>query len=330
VAGGGTGARVMPVQRIEMATQDLDVIADLVQRHVEHRARFRCYDPARIDAGARVVIAGPLEAAVVRYRGFHYHGEASPPDDFLAQVTLTGTGTLVAHGEQMSFTRGDVVLDPTDLPYTADLYDSAFAVVRVPRPVAAELAEEHAGLPAADLRFESISPVSATARAQWAQTALFICRQLVSSGITKISPLAAQNLTRLAATVLLETFPNTTMTAAYIADPGQVAPSAVRRAAAFMEAHAGRPVTVAEVAGAAGVSVRALQYAFRRRYDITPFGYLHRVRLERAHRQLQTADPAAGMTVGEVARCWGWANQAKFAAAYRAQYGVPPSHTLRS
>jgi len=36
-----------------------------------------------------------------------------------------------------------------------------------------------------------------------------------------------------------------------------------------------------------------------------------------------------GMTVAEAARRWGWANQAKF-AAYRAQYGVPPSHILRS
>jgi AraC-like DNA-binding protein len=52
---------------------------------------------------------------------------------------------------------------------------------------------------------------------------------------------------------------------------------------------------------------------------------LRRVRLERAHRQLQTADPAAGMTVAETARRWGWANQSKFAAAYRAQYGVTPA-----
>ena len=77
------------------------------------------------------------------------------------------------------------------------------------------------------------------------------------------------------------------------------------------------------------MSVRALQYAFRSHCGITPTGYLRRVRLERAHRQLQTADPAVGMTVAEAARRGGWANQAKF-AAYRAQYGVPPSHTLRS
>jgi AraC-like DNA-binding protein len=321
----------MPVQRIEMATQDMDVITGLMsERFAEHRARFWCDDPARVDAGVRTVTAGPLDAALVRLRGVRYQAEVSPPSAFLALILLAGTGTMAFGQDQVSLARGDVMLDATDQHHIADMHDSVVAVVRLPRPVAAELAEEHTGLPATDLRFESITPVSAAAGAQWAQTASFICRQLITSGITEISPLVAHNMTRLAAATLLQTFPNTTMTAAYVPGPGQVAPSAVRRAAAFMDAHAGRPVTVAEVAGAAGVSVRALQYAFRSHYGITPTGYLRRVRLERAHRQLQTADPATGMTVAEAARRWGWANQAKFAAAYRAQYGVPPSHTLRS
>jgi AraC-like DNA-binding protein len=321
----------MPVQRIEMTTQDMAVIADLMnERYAEHRARFWCDDPARVDAGVRAVTAGPLDAALVRLRGFRYQAEISPPDALLALLVLAGTGTMAFGQDQVSLTRGDVMLDATDLQHTADMHDSVVAIVRLPRPVAAELAEEHTGLPATDLRFESITPVSAAAGARWAQTASFLCRQLITSGITQISPLLADNMTRLVAATLLETFPNTTMTASYLPGPGQVAPSAVRRAAAFMDAHAGRPVTVAEVAGAAGVSVRALQYAFRSHYGITPTGYLRRARLERAHRQLQTADPAAGMTVAAAARRWGWANQAKFAAAYRAQYGVPPSHTLRS
>ena len=67
------------------------------------------------------------------------------------------------------------------------------------RPVAAELAEEHTGLPAKDLRFESVTPVSAAAGAQWARTASFICRELITSGITEISPLVAHTLTRLVA-----------------------------------------------------------------------------------------------------------------------------------
>ena len=191
-----------------------------------------------------------------------------------------------------------------------------------------ELAEEHTGLPAEDLQFESIAPVSALASVSWSQTVLFICRQLVSSGITEISPLLAGEMTRLAAAALLGTFPNTTMTVAYTRGPGWVPPAAVCRAAAFIDAHAGQPVTLAQIAAAAGVTGKALRYAFRRHYGITVTGYLRQARLERAHQELGGAKPGDGVTVTAVAVKWGWASPSKFAAAYERQYGQPPSHTL--
>ena len=166
--GRGTASRVMPVQRIEMTTQDMDVIADLVnERYAEHRARFWCDDPARVDAGVRTVTAGPLEAALVRLRGFHYRAEVSPPDAFLALGLLAGTGTVAFGQDQVSLARGDVMLDATDLRHTADMRDSVVTLVRLPRPVAAELAEEHAGLPATGLRFESVTPPATCAGSGW-------------------------------------------------------------------------------------------------------------------------------------------------------------------
>jgi hypothetical protein len=53
-----------------MTTRDMDVIAGLINRlFVEHEARFRRLDLARVDAGARAANTGLLEAAVVR-QGF--------------------------------------------------------------------------------------------------------------------------------------------------------------------------------------------------------------------------------------------------------------------
>jgi hypothetical protein len=128
-----TGAGGIPVQRAEMTTRDMDVIADLINRfYVEHRARFRCLDPARVDAGTRAATTGLLEAAVVRYQGFDYHARVSPPDDFFALVTLIGTGTLTTARDQVHFTRGDVLLDPTDRSYTADMHDCSFALLPPP------------------------------------------------------------------------------------------------------------------------------------------------------------------------------------------------------
>jgi transcriptional regulator GlxA family with amidase domain len=120
------------------------------------------------------------------------------------------------------------------------------------------------------------------------------------------------------------------MTAAHTPGPSRVPSATVRRAAAFLEAHAEQPVTVAEVAEVAGITPRSLQYAFRRHYETTVMGYLRQLRLEQAHRQLQAADPAAGATVAAIAHRWGWASPASFASTYHRQYGQAPSVTLRS
>jgi AraC-like DNA-binding protein len=210
------------------------------------------------------------------------------------------------------------------------MHDLGLAMVQVPWAVAGRLAEEVTGLPAADLRFESMTPVSAARQGTWTRTARYICGELVSSGATEVSPLMAGEMMRLAAAALLETFPNTTMTAAYTPGPGWVPPAAVHRAAAFIDAHASQPVTLAEIAAATGVTGRALRYAFRRHYGTTPAGYLRQARLECAHQELAAAEPGGGVTVAAVARNWGWASPSQFAAAYQRRYGQPPSHTLRT
>ena len=120
------------------------------------------------------------------------------------------------------------------------------------------------------------------------------------------------------------------MTATYLPGPGWVAPAAARRAAVFIESHAGQPVTLDQIAAAAGVTGRALQYAFRRHFGTTPTGYLRRIRLERAHAALGDADRASDVTVAAIGRRWGWASHSQFTAAYQKRFGVPPSHTLRS
>ena len=48
----------------------------------------------------------------------------------------------------------------------------------------------------------------------------------------------------------------------------------------FMHANMHQPLTLSEVAEATGISVRSLQYGFRRFRDITPLAYLREIRLE--------------------------------------------------
>ncbi|HET9973482.1 MAG TPA: AraC family transcriptional regulator [Streptosporangiaceae bacterium] len=322
---------VLPVERDELVTKDMHLLADLLGRlYVEHAALFRCDDPAQVDGEVRSATVGGLKAGLLRYGRFDYDAVTEPADAPTAVTVTHGSGTIAVAGEEHCWARGGAFMLPSDLPSTVVQYDAGFALLRVPWPVTWSLAEERTSLPAADLRFESTAPISAERQAMWASTAKFVCAELVSSGSTQISPLMAHELTRMAATVMLETFPNTAMTAMYVAGPGWTPPAAVRRAAAFIEAHADQPVTLADIAAAAGVTGRALQTAFRRYYDNTPVGYLRHARLERAYTELQDADPATGVTVAAVARRWGWTSPSQFTAAYRRRFGEAPSRTLRT
>lgn len=127
----------------------------------------------------------------------------------------------------------------------------------------------------------------------------------------------------------LQTFPNTTLTQQHRRGPGGIAAPAVRRAVAFIDENAHLPVTVHDIAEAAGTGVRALQYGFRRHLDTTPLAYLRKVRLEKVHRDLQLADPACGDSVATIATTWGFAKSSRFAAEYFDAFGELPSQTLR-
>jgi AraC-like DNA-binding protein len=321
----------VPVERTELVTKDMHLIADLLGRlYVEHAAQFRCDDPAQVDGEVRSATVDGLKAGLLRYGGFEYDAVLQAADAPTAVAVTHGSGTITAAGEEHCFARGGAFMVPTDMTSAALQLDAGYELLRVPWPVAGSLAEERTSMRAADLRFEGMAPVSAARQASWAKTAKFVCAELVTSGITGISPPMAHELTRLAAAVMLETFPNNAMTALYVAGPGWAPPGAVRRAAAFIEAHADQPLTLADIAAAAGATGRALQSAFRRYYDTTPVGYLRRTRLERAYTELRDADPAAGVTVAAVARQWGWTSPSQFAALYQRRFGQPPSRTLRT
>jgi transcriptional regulator GlxA family with amidase domain len=103
----------------------------------------------------------------------------------------------------------------------------------------------------------------------------------------------------------------------------------LRRAEEFLGASVSKPVSLAKVAAVAGVSVRTLSRGFRERHGIGPMGFLRRLRLEAARRDLLLADPAE-TSVTEVAHRYGLAHLGRFAVAYRSLFGESPSETLRS
>jgi transcriptional regulator GlxA family with amidase domain len=106
-------------------------------------------------------------------------------------------------------------------------------------------------------------------------------------------------------------------------------PELLRRSIAFIHDHAHQDITLSDIASAVNVTPRSVQYTFRRHLGTTPLEYLRRVRLDRAHRELQAADPSVD-TVMAIAGRWGFSHAGRFSGVYKQTFGRPPSSTLRS
>jgi AraC-like DNA-binding protein len=85
--------------------------------------------------------------------------------------------------------------------------------------------------------------------------------------------------------------------------------------------------TVVRLAREVHLSVRALQYGFKRDFDMSPMAYLKRVRLRHAHAALLASSPEI-TTVHAIALDCGFFHMGRFAASYREAFGEPPSKTL--
>ena len=104
-------------------------------------------------------------------------------------------------------------------------------------------------------------------------------------------------------------------------------PAGVRRAMTFVDEHAREPITIADIADAARLSVRGLQSAMRRHLDTTPYEYLRMVRLNGVRGELRR--PGPDTTVASAAGGWGFAHLGRFAGDYRELFGESPRETLQ-
>lgn len=96
---------MLPVQRVEMDTDDLDVSATIGHLYARHRPRVRRLARARVDGGLRAAAAGPLNAGLVRMVGLEYEAQADPVDWLLTAAVSAGTVGATAGREQAAVAR---------------------------------------------------------------------------------------------------------------------------------------------------------------------------------------------------------------------------------
>ncbi len=110
--------------------------------------------------------------------------------------------------------------------------------------------------------------------------------------------------------------------------PGEALPAYLRSAVDFIMANLTEPLSVDDIAAAAGVSHRQLYVAFQVNFGLSVMAFVRQRRLELANRQLRAGDVEVATVTG-VALNTGFQHLSRFASAYRQRFGEFPSETLR-
>lgn len=88
------------------------------------------------------------------------------------------------------------------------------------------------------------------------------------------------------------------------------------------------PVTRAELAEVAGVSIRTLSRAFMRRHGVGPMKFLKQRRIEAVRMELINAQPE-NAKISDIALRYGFTELGKFSLLYKSLYNEKPSETLK-
>lgn len=311
---------------------DTDDLGEAEAVLAEQFARIRLSASTGAPTGFRITQSGtgPLTFQELDYGAdFRYDAEPMPNlmfcvphsggfDQRLPGVApvYAGPGAVVALGAHHG------------VPFSGDVHAGRFSQLVLDAKVLDETAATSFAPAGRPVRLTGLRPIDDEANTYFTRVIEYV-RDVAGRVLNGTSPVLAGEIRRHVAAAVLATFPNTARFDVDVADRRDGTPQHLRRAIAFVDDNAARDISLVDIAAAAAVTPRALQYLFRRHRDVTPLEYLRRVRLHHAHVELASADPTA-VTVGEVARRWGFGHAGRFAAFHRESYGESPIRTLRS
>jgi AraC-like DNA-binding protein len=253
------------------------------------------------------------------------------PENCLVIVPVTGTSRLETQAGVVEATPVTAAIPRPEEPCTITCdADTAHLVVRISRPALEAHLTRLLGrsIDRRPLVFEPRFDLTAARASRWSLAIQMLLAELYEPASLLHEGVGAGSLEEFVMSALLYAQPSTFSDDLW---PGKRSERrAVREARQFIDTNLTRPLTIAVIARAAGVSVRGLQQQFQADLGQTPTNYLRDRRLERARADLADASPASGITVAEIASRWGFTHLGRFAIAYRVRFGESPSQTIRT
>ncbi|TDE10616.1 AraC family transcriptional regulator [Jiangella asiatica] len=320
-----------PLQRYELFhTKDLDHARELVgQVFVPHRLDL-VGGSTRFDARMHTKRLGRVAANYVTYGGAVLIEPGELGSFFVVQVPLAGH-SMINYGGEMVVSTPEVatVISPTVPLSMRWSEDCAKLILRLERPAVEAHLRDLIGAPLPEpVRFEAGMDISTGFGRSWVGYFRTLVEELDRTDGSMINNrLAAAEFEDWLMTTLLLAQPHNYSHLLDESEQSSVPNRAVTLVRELIENHPEWEHTVRSLAGAAGVSVRAVQLGFRQHLGTTPREYLTSIRMQRAHDELRAAQRDT-TTVSRVVAKWGLGHPGRFAAVYRKRYGELPSRTL--
>ncbi|GAW49019.1 MULTISPECIES: AraC family transcriptional regulator [unclassified Nocardioides] len=270
---------------------------------------------------------GEVTAGLLSY-GQTIHLQTAETTQFHVNVTLEGRGASQSgSADPLMTTRGQAIVFPVGEPAQITWSTEArhLCIMATRASLEGELEQLLGRSLPRPLAFERC--LRAEVGHLWQPAIELVSQELANPQGLLTLPRVVRHLEGLVVDGLLLTQPHNYQDFLHLAAaPGRA--GAIARAAELLEELPSEPWTVVRLAQEVHLSVRALQYGFKRDFDMPPMSYLKRVRLRHAHRTLLASYPES-TTVSAVALEYGFLHMGRFAAAYREAFGEPPSETLR-
>ncbi|MHC1563012.1 AraC family transcriptional regulator [Actinomycetospora sp. C-140] len=319
------------MRRFDVASSDPEVADRWLQdTYVNYRRRLHG-DPSAFSFTFTGAAAPRYSIATLHHSlGFETRTELLG-DAVILNTTVSGRVAISAGRTTVEPGPGEPYLMPPGHPWSIRWDDLTNRAVCLAHPVLRRAAAD-LGWDGGEVRFTGYRPASPGLGRYLELEVAHVRDDVLAAEDIASSPLLLDQAGRTLAGAILAAFPNTACAAigerARRPDGGE--PAVVRRAVEYIEANAHRDIGTSDIAREVRIGPRGLQQAFQRHRGQTPMNFLRSVRMERAHRELETADPTRGDTVGAIVARWGFSNAGRFAAAYRRVYGRTPQATLRS
>jgi AraC-like DNA-binding protein len=313
---------MVDVMRVDVETSDRDEAVHAI----EHVFGFRTAFTGKSLTFRQHSIIAPGVAFSELYFGGTMTVKVDPMDDVVIGDVPTGRYDLGLGPRSPEVTGRGLFIPPVDAQLHVDLEHTTALTYSIARDhlrrVAADLSPERS--PSLDLT--GMWPISASAASYWRQTAdtyrLHVLEQDdLEHDDHDAGGLLVTEATRHFIASTLITFGMITPVSGSATDS-----IVIRRVKAFIGDHVQEPISLADLAAAAGVNIRTLQATCRRELGRTPLEYVREARLSECRREF--LNPSTGLTIGEVARRWGFAHAGRFSTQYRQVYGEYPNETL--